>query len=681
MKKNKITASVMYHLQIADSYFKMGDIQKAYYHYSEAVKIEPNNVQALGNLAVTLYNLGKMEEAKSILEKVVQLSPNRLIPLYNLGIFHFNLGNFEEAAKYFQKVIKFNPSFVWCYNNLGTCLKNLGRLAEGEEIYKKGLALDPTDVSLYSNLGNLLRAEGKMNEAIKSYQTAIWLDPDLAEAFGNLGSIFTVLGYFDLARENLLEAIKLKPTVPEFYYNLAMLEKETDNLAEAVKNFEKAAKLGGKFDNLWNMIYLTYRQMCDWEKLKEAEFYLKNDEAPDQFVSLIITDDLSANLKSAITSFSKIEKSVGGPRYFNYKKHSGKKIRVGYISGDFRNHPIGEMVCGMFEYHNREKFEIFAYSYGPDDGSWVRKMTIEGVDKFVDIKSANIYQAADAIFNDNIDILVDITGNTKGNRLEICAMRPAPIQITWLGFPGTSGASCFDYMIADKIVIPENDQKFYTEKILYLPHCYQVNNDKIISSNHGYTRKDFGLPENGIVFSSFNQTYKIDPVIFAVWMRILKKVPNSVLWLWNQYKEVKENLRKQAEKYGINEERIVFGEKLPKREHIERLSLADIGLDTLNYGGHTTTSDSLLAQVPVITILGKHFASRVCASILYEAGIGEMVVKNLKDYENLAIELAESQKKLLQIKAKISRENLLKNLYNTKRFVKSLEDIFEKVYV
>jgi predicted O-linked N-acetylglucosamine transferase (SPINDLY family) len=289
-------------------------------------------------------------------------------------------------------------------------------------------------------------------------------------------------------------------------------------------------------------------------------------------------------------------------------------------------------------------------------------------------------EAMDRIHSDEIDILIDITGFTKDNRLEICAGRPAKVQITWLGFPGTSGSNFFDYVIADKIVLPERDLKYYSEKAIYLPHTYQINNSTIEPSKEGFTKKRMGLPEKGFIFSSFNQNYKIEPDLWKIWMNILKRVPDSYLWMWRQDEIAAKNLIKEAKKAGIKEDRLIFGGRFSKDNHIERLALADLGLDTKTYGGHTTTSDSLLAGVPVITIMGEHFASRVCASLLTEAGIPEMIVKNLNEYEDFAVMLAENPDKLKRISEKITTDKLKKNLYNTRRFVESLEKAYLKVW-
>jgi predicted O-linked N-acetylglucosamine transferase (SPINDLY family) len=289
-------------------------------------------------------------------------------------------------------------------------------------------------------------------------------------------------------------------------------------------------------------------------------------------------------------------------------------------------------------------------------------------------------EAAEKIFEDKIDILIDLTGYTADNRLEICAMRPAPIQITWLGFPGTSGGDFFDYIIVDKIIVPKKAAVFFSEKLIYLPHCYQINNEKIKISSKKYSRRDFGLPENSFVFACFNQAYKIDPVIFRIWMNILKKVPNSVLWLWEQNKETSVNLQKEAARYLIDPSRLVFTGRLPKEEHLSRIRLCDLGLDTRIYGGHTTTSDFLWAGVPVVTKLGNHFASRVCASLLNEVGLSELIAKDLNQYENMAVILAKDKNKLKQIKKKLNQEYLKTNLYNTKRFVKNLEEIYVKIW-
>ena len=343
---------------------------------------------------------------------------------------------------------------------------------------------------------------------------------------------------------------------------------------------------------------------------------------------------------------------------FDVRRTSKTKIVIGYLSNDFRNHATAHLMLSLFGLHNRDEFEIFCYSYGKDDGSYYRARIQHDCDKFVDISTLSYEAAARCIYEDQVDILVDLKGYTRGNRFDICALRPAPIQVSYLGFPGTTGADFIDYIITDKIVTPKDHNPYYSEKFVYMPHCYQVNDNTQSISNKNWTKVDFGLPESCFVFCSFNQPYKIDPVLFGIWMRILRQVPEAVLWLIVENKIAEDNLRREAEARGVQSERLIFAKRLPKDEHLSRLKFADLALDTRIYNGHTTTSDALWAGVPVITLQGSHFASRVSSSILSAIGIPDLITYSLEEYEALAIRLAHNPAELKEIRQRSAKNRL-----------------------
>jgi protein O-GlcNAc transferase len=429
-----------------------------------------------------------------------------------------------------------------------------------------------------------------------------------------------------------------------------------------------------------NILFLVKRRICDWKGIEKVERKLDRVACDSPLTSILRHENPEKNYKAAKVWSQNLQKEIGKTPYsFNKKERAKKKkIRIGYLSADLQNHPVGQMMSGMLKYHDRKKFEIFVYSCGKNDGTVFQEMIREGADQFFDVSDINDSQVSDIIFAHGVDILVDLMGYTINNRLKICARRPAPIQVSWLGFPGTTGADFFDYLVADKVVISPDDAKFYSEKLMYLPRCYQVNS-QINSSNKKFKRADFGLPEKGIIFASFNQPYKIEPVIWKIWMNILKRVPTGILWLWEENSNVVMNLQREAKEAGIDSKRLIFSKRLSKEEHLARIKLVDLGLDTRIYGGHTTTSDFLWAGVPVITKIGKHFASRVCASILKEAGLSELICNSFKEYEKKAVELALNPEKLNNLKQKITQEKLKKSLFDTQGFAKDLEKTYVKM--
>ena len=354
-------------------------------------------------------------------------------------------------------------------------------------------------------------------------------------------------------------------------------------------------------------------------------------------------------------------------------------IRVGYLSNTFNDHPGSQLISGIFRLHDRSAFEIFCYSYGLDDGSYYRKRIEQDSDHFVDICRMSDPAAAALIRHHRIDILIDLRGHTRGNRLSICALRPAPVQVVYLGYPGTTGADFLDYLIADKVVIPKAHIDFFSEKIVYMPYCYQANDHTQKIASQRMKRSDYGIPESAFAFCSFVTHYKLEPLMFDCWMRILQRAPDAVLCLLEGSPIAQRNLRNALARHGIGAERLIFAEKLPKQEHLARLALMDMALDTRIYNGHTTTSDALWAGVPVLTLKGRHFASRVSASILKAIGLPELITDELDKYEALAVKLASTPEMLLKLKHKLEKNRLKSPLFDTLRFTRNLERAYQEM--
>ena len=357
-----------------------------------------------------------------------------------------------------------------------------------------------------------------------------------------------------------------------------------------------------------------------------------------------------------------------------------ERIRIGYFSADFHNHATMYLLAKVFAIHDKQKFEIYAYSYGPDKSDQVRQNLIKSVDVFDDVREMSDKDIAMLARQDKLDIAVDLKGHTRHQRLGIFAYRPAPLQISYLGYPGTTGANFIDYIIADPIVIPPDQINAYSEKIIYLPNTYQANdNTRSISEKTG-TRKDMGLPENGFVFCCFNSNYKISSAEFDIWMRLLNKVEGSILWLLKSNQWAEKNLKKEAEKRGVQKDRLVFAEKLPLDEHLARHIHADLFIDTFNVNAHTTASDALWAGLPVVTKLGQSFVARVAGSLLNAVGMPELITENEKDYEELILELATNPDKPKN-KNKLATNRLTKPLFDTESYTKDLENAYYNVYL
>jgi protein O-GlcNAc transferase len=577
------------------------------------------------------------------------------------------MGTFMQADLQAEKCIK-----------KGNDLASQGKVTQAALSYRRAIDLEPDNVLGWGNLGVMQEKMGQDLLAEKSIRKALELAPDYGKAAYNLGMLLVKMGKPKDAIPYMEKAVEANPNEISFVFNQGVNLQKLGRISEQINSFEKVSKLNPDYPEIYYWLWLAYRRIALWDKLSSVELMMLIGTEHDPFINIVRSEDAAENLKVAEFASNKLKVK----KMFKVGKRIGNnKIRLGYFSQDLRDHPVGQMVSGLFALHDRSKFEVTVFLTGKNDGSEIRRKIINSVSEFIDLskKEMTNKEIAKIIHDKKIDILVELTGHTKDNRFGACAYGPAPIQIEWLGFPGTTGADFIDYVLVDKIVVPPSQQRYFSEKLVFLPHCYQINTPVEISEKK-YSRHDWGLPEKGFIFSSFVQAFKIDPVIWDTWMNILKKMPDSVLWLWGQNPECVENLKKEAKKRGVDPSRIIFSKSAKKKFHLARIKLAGLGLDTLTYGGHTTTTDYLWAGVPVITRLGKHFASRVCASILTEVGLKELIAKDLKGYEKLAIDLAKSPEKLSKLKKKLSHEKLRANLFNTERFVKSLETEYEKMW-
>ena len=568
---------------------------------------------------------------------------------YYQGYALYSQGNYLEAKKYFEIAIQENPRFSPAYNELGNIYKDNHDFINALKFYKKALNYMPQSAIILTNLGVTENQLGKIGQAQKYFKKAIMFDPKYADAYYNIGKIYLM----------------------------------AEKWQEAKEYFEKALKTNPAFGYAQSLLALTKMQTCDWNKA------LKYDPMCDTpLLNLLRLEDPEINLKVAQLRSATIEKKMVGFPKFVHRKRKKKKLIVGYMSNDFYNHATSYLIAGMFELHDRKKFAVYIYSYGPNDENYYLRKVKKDCDKFTDISKLGDYEAAQKIYSDGVDILVDLKGYTGGSRMEILALRPAPIQISYLGFPGTTGSNFIDYIITDKVVSPPSHKKYYSEKFAYMPNCYQINYDKRKIADIEYKRSDFNLPATSksglagrsVVFSCFNHTSKIDPETFTSWMRILKAVPKSVLWLFRSNKIAEENLKKEAKKAGINPNRLIFATYLENSRHLARIKLSDLALDTFTYNGHTTTSDSLWAGVPVVTLQGKHFASRVASSILTAAGLPELITHSQKEYEDLAISLALNPQKLNAIRYSLLSNRLTCPLFDTQLFFKNLEKLYLDIY-
>jgi protein O-GlcNAc transferase len=580
-------------------------------------------------------------------------------------------------------------------SDLGKKYFEEGKVNEAITSFKKALKADPDFYIAWFNLGLVLQKQNRYQEAIECYLKNIKLYGENPYAFKNLAFCYSMTGQTEEAIQ-YVKALNLSGSEWETHFNLGTTYQTVGEIEKGIAHFEKARQLNPTFGLIFGQLHNLYMRICEWDKASKLvhqieEFnrsaFIKGGVPAEMPFGNIAREEnprdnfLVAKLRSEAIA-RQIDKNF--IPYVYLKKKKGEKIRIGYVSCDFHDHATVHLILGLLKLHNRKNFKIYAYSHGVEDKSDYRNKVMSAVDVFRDVSGLNDIEAANLIHKDLIDVLVDLKGHTNGNRLGIFIYRPAPIQVTWLGFPGTTGADFMDYLIADKTVINSdagNQSDCYSEKLIYLPDTYQVDDNTQVISKKKFKRSDFGLPEKGFIFSSFNQSYKITKTTFTSWMRILKTVPDSVLWLYQKVPEATINLKKEAKKAGINPRRLIFATHAPKEEHLARLKLAGLALDTFTYNGHTTTSDCLWAGVPVITLQGKHFASRVSASLLTAIDLPELITKNQKEYEKIAISLAKNPQKLELITKKLLVNRMEKSLFNTQMFVTKIEKAYRQIWV
>lgn len=682
-------------IQIAIEHLKSGNLQQAGNICKKIVKIKPNNINAINILGMIFYQQKNYDSAIQYMKNLIKLNPNNAQAYYIIGHSMQGKKQLDEAITYYQKALQFNPNLTDVYYNLGTIFQDKKRNDEAISCYQKALQFNPTDTDAYYNLGRVLQEIKLFNEAVICYQKALQINPNLDDAYNNLGIVLAEMNKHDEAISCYQKALQINPNLADAYSNLGCAFREEGRLDEAViACCKKALEINPDLAEAYSLLTYEMQQMCDWQEFealtpkldrltrKALDTGTKSPETP--FMSITRIADPSINFAIAKSWGHDIERAMSNLKIhflFDGRRTGKTKIVIGYLSNDFGNHATAHLMLSLFGLHNRDEFEIFCYSYGKDDGSYYRAQIQHDCDKFVDISSLSYDAAARRIHEDRVDILVDLKGYTKGNRLAICALRPAPVQVSYLGFPGTTGADFFDYIITDKIVTPKEHILYYSEKFVYMPHCYQVNDHTQLISNKEWEKVDFGLPESCFVFCSFNQPYKIDPVIFDIWMRILHKVPEGVLWLGCGDKIVEENLRREAEARGVQSGRLIFAERLPKDEHLARLRFADLALDTRIVNGHTTTSDALWAGVPAITLQGSHFASRVSSSILSAlGGVPELITHSTEAYEALAVRLANNPTEIQEIRQRIAHNRIVAPLFDTPRFVRNLETAYKEMW-
>ena len=697
---------------------KKNDFINAKLIYENILVVDKKNFDALFFLAVILINFKNYKKARDLLEQVVSIKPNSADAYNNIGICLEKSNDLDGAIKNYNLAIDNRPNFAEAHNNIGVVFQKLRNFDQAILQYKKAISYKNLYLDPYINLANIFKETKQFEEAIKNYDLAINLNPKLAEVYNNKGNALKEIRKFEEAIKNYDLAINLNPKLAEVYNNKGNALKEIRKFEEAIKNYDLEINLNPNFANAYfntatalqdiknfeNAVlyfekalllnkeipfckgHLLHAKMlcCNWSGLNELYKEIYNDVEKNRFSATpfgyqAICDDES-NLQKCAQLYSSKRFPEIKNNLFSKKISKNKKIKIGYLCGEFREQATSILMTEVWEKHNKEDFEIIAFDSGWDDKSLRRNRIIKAFDKFIDISKVSDFDAAKLIHKEQIDILINLNGFFGTGRPVVFSYRPAGIQINYLGFPGTIGSKYIDYILCDKTVVPLESKKFYNEKIIYFPDSYQANDTKRNISDKKFLREELSLPKKSFVFCCFNNNYKITPNMFDVWARLLKKIDNSVLWLIEGNSEATENLKKEAKIRNIDASRLIFAKRMKLEDHLARHKNADLFLDTLPYNAHTTASDSLWAGLPVLTCLGKAFPGRVAASLLRSLDLPELITYSENEYVAKAEELALNPERLRVIKNKLDTNKFSQPLFNAELFCRSLESAFKIIF-
>ena len=603
-------------------------------------------INNLMTLAIGHLQKGDLDSAEKLLKQSLNLAPKNSEALRLLGVTFAFKKDLQEALKALDKAIKIDPNNWLAHSNRGNVLKELNQFDAALKSYDRTIALQPNYAEAYNNKGNLYQDMRRYEEAVRSYDQAIALQPNYAEAYSNAGNALNKLNLLDLS----------------------------------LSAHEKAMQLGG--DN--EAAYISCKmQLCDWggirerlKKIEDGEIVRKDLFYPFHILSICNSPQVIKEVTQSYMGSEYPAKSDLGE--FN-KAIRNEKIRIGYFSPDFRNHAVSFLIAGLIEAHDKDRFELIAFSMGSDESDEMRERLKASFDQFIDISSKSDLRVAKLAREMKIDIAIDLGGITQNSRPGIFAYRAAPIQVGYLGYLGTMAAPYYDYIIADEVIIPPEYRDAYSEKIIYLP-SYQANDPKREISDRVFTREEFGIPKESFVYCCFNNNYKFTPAILDSWSKVLKGVDKSIMLLHAENDTVKKNLLAEFNSREVDSSRIFFAERLPRAEYLSRYRIADLFLDTSPYNAGTTASDALWAGLPVLTFLGQSFSARMGGSLLKAIGLPELVCNSQGEYEELAIALGSDSSRYAGIKAKLAANRLTTGLFDIKGFSQNLEKAFERVH-
>ena len=670
------------HLHRAFALSALGRHTEALAGCDQAIALKPDQGSSHSLRADLLRALDRREEALAGYDRAVAINPEDAEAHCNRGIT-LHLLQRNAAIASFDRAIEIRPDYFEAHANRAIALFALGRHADALVSCDQAIALKPEQAPLYVVRGDVLRALDRRDAALASYDAAIARNPDDAEAHCNRG-ITLMLMHKTEAISCFDKAIQLNPDYAQAYYHRGYSLRLLNRFDSATADYKKVSALAPGFDYLPGSRLEASLQICDWSDYQalvgQITTGLENGSyVAHPFIFMALSDSARLQQKAA-RAWVKYSCSANGALGPIAPRERPEKLKIGYFSSDFHEHPVGRLLAELIEIHDRSRVEVIAFSFGGRTNDALQQRLMRAFDRFIDVRDKSNLEIAALCRSLDVDIAIDLGGHTFGNRAGIFALRAAPLQVNYLGFLGTLGADYIDYIIADPVVVTPQTECYYTEKVIYLPDTHQVNDRSRVIADEVFTRDELNLPATGFVFCCFNSGYKISPATFAGWMRILKAVPGSVLLLYAPYEPIEENLRAQAAEQGVDPRRLVFGERLAPPEYLARYRTTDLFLDTFPYTAGTTASDALWAGLPVLTLTGEAFVSRTAASLLKAIGAPELITSTQQEYERLAIELASNPERLAEIRAKVERNRLSSPLFDTPRFASNLESAYRTAH-
>jgi protein O-GlcNAc transferase len=700
-----------------------GEIDAAIGQWEQVLRINPRDFATLANLGSALSQEGRHTEAIARLRKALVIDASQAQVHYNLGNSLLATNELEAAIRSFQAAVARNPRFTEGRNNLGVAYRRAGRLADARTEFAAAVAANPEYADAHGNLGATLQAEGQLEAAVPHLLRALSLDVHCTDAALSLSQTLQLLGRADEAVGVLAGAAARNPDTVEVHYALGVAQhragrieaamscydrvvalrpglaaawrdrgralERLQRLAEALESYQRAAALApGDLGAIAGALSSSVRT-CEWTLAAQSLQQLRESpaglEAIHPFLALSVCDDPAEQLqigaarcRSSVSAEAAASPPSSSPS--QVRRHDAR-IRIAYVSSDLRDHAVAYLIAGILERHDRDLFEIHTVSLQPEaQKSEIGQRLRQAVDHCHDASTLTDAAVAEVLRDLAIDIAVDLNGYTIGGRQGIFAHRAAPVQVSYLGYAGTLGAPYMDYLVADHVVIPHGEERWYSEQVVRLPHCYLPNDDRRVIGARA-TRSEAGLPEDGLVFCAFTNAYKINPPVYEIWMRLLREVHGSVLWLRGTGSEARGNLLREAQSRGVDAERLIFASHVPSvADHLGRQALADLFLDTLPYNAHSTTCDALWAGVPVLTCTGSSFAARVAASALTAMGLPELITHSLKDYERNALELAHAPERLRALRARLEQQRTSAPLFDTATYCRHLESAYRTMH-